>query len=210
MADHSPQSAADLIRLIPGAMQSAVEVEQPLAILDLEADIKQEVFFEGRAADGSQIGTYSTEPLTMGIADAQRRFGSQIPTSKLKPRGKNDKGKKATFRIINEDGERVAVLRKGMHFERGWAGFRELMDRPTDKVNLKLTGNMAGSIASGTEGNVSTIGWTNEQARKIAEGNEEHFKGKKRTIIAASTDQIDRLFARLQGAANDALKKILP
>lgn len=208
MADLQPQSAADLIRLIPTALQAAVEAEQPLAILDLQADIVQAVTLEGKTATGANIGKYSTKPIYVSVDGAKAQFGSQIPTSKLKAAGKPRAGRKRGPKTRIVDGEAVPLRSK--YFADGWSGFRSFMGRPVDKVNLKLTGNMIGSIASGTEGNVSTIGWTNDQAREIAEGNEVRFTGKKRTIIAASTDQIDRLFARLRGVADEALHKILP
>lgn len=208
MADLTPQSAADLIRLIPTALQAAVEAEQPLAILDLEADIKQAVFLEGKTATGSDIGEYSTKPIYVSVDGAKSRFGSQIPTSKLKGAGKPRAGRKRGPKSRIVEGEAVPLRSK--YFADGYSGFRAFMGRPNDKVNLKLTGNMAGSIASGTEGNVSTIGWTNDEAREIAEGNEVRFTGKKRTIIAASAEQIDQLFTRLRGVADEALHKILP
>lgn len=208
--DYTPQQAAQALRLIPGAIQQAVETEQQLAILDMEADMKQRIFLDGERKDGTQIGKYSTRPTYISIEGARGAFGSQIPTSKLKARGAKTKGKKATFRIVNEDGERVAVLRRSMFFPGGYEEFRRLMGRDTSKVNLKLTGDMAGSIASGTERSVSTIAFTNEGARKKAEGNEEHFTGGTGTIFRAASVEIDRLTQRLTDAAQEALNTVLP
>lgn len=210
MADLSPKQAAKLLRLVPGAIQQAVETEQAIAILDLEADIKTRVFLEGQKVSGGGIGKYSTKPAYFGILATQRKYGSQIPTANLKPRGKTKKGKKALFREVNADEGTELVLRRSMYFSDGYAGFRALMGRPIDKVNLSLTNNLAGSIESGTKENVSTIAYTNDHAREVAEGNEIRFGGKKGTIFRAADGEIDALTDRLRKAAQQAMDKLFP
>lgn len=197
MTNLTPKQAASVLGLIPGAIEQAIETEQAVVIIDLEGDIKQEVFFNGKDANGQTIGEYSTAPIYVSIADAKRRYGSQIPTSKLKGRGAKKKGSK--FANGNE--------RKSMYFGDGYSGFRRFMNRPVDKVNLKLTGNLAGSIASGTKKNVSTIAFTNEEAAELAGHHETMYD----TIIyAASDEQVRVLTQRLREVAEQTLNKLLP
>lgn len=192
MADLTPQEAAALLSLIPGALTQAIETEQAIAILDMEGDMKQRIFLDGEDAEGGQIGKYSTEPIYVSVSGAFAKYGSQIPTSKLKGRGKYG-----------------AKARKSQYFPDGWSGFRSFMGRAVDKVNLKLTGQLSNSIASGTERGVSTIAFTNDTARKKAEGNEEHFKVTKGTIFAGSDSEIDALTDRLRIAAEETLDKLI-
>lgn len=209
MSNVSAQQAAEILRLIPGAIAQSVETEQAIAILDVEADIKQRVFKDGQDVEGGKIGSYSTEPMYISIEGARLKYGSQIPTSKLAGRGKPKNGKRTgkTRTVINDEGEKVTTTRRSMYFEDGYSGFRSLMDRPVDKVNLKLTGNMAGSIASGTDRNVSTVAWTNEKASELSASHEKRYG---RTIFRASEKEVDALVVRLREAAESALQSLLP
>lgn len=195
--DYTPSQAAELIRLIPGAIQQAMETEQAIAILDVEADIKQRVHLDGKDALGNNIGQYSTTPGYFSVEGSRKKYGSQVPTSKLRGRGKNKRGQK--FANGNP--------RKSMYFEEGYSGFRRLLDRPTDKVNLKFTGNMTGSIASGSNGNVATIAFTNPEASELARAHEERYDV---PIFEASGEEIDRLGERLEQAARRAIDELLP
>lgn len=211
MPTYTPKQAAALLRLVPGALTQAVETEQVLATIDLEGDIKQRVFNDGKNRAGGKIGTYSTEEIWLGVDAAKARYGSQIPTSKLKPRGKPLKGKKRgsadALKRVDENGQLVMKPRRTQYFSEGYSGFRAFMGREVSSVNLKLTGNLSNSIASGTEGNVSTIAFTNEKAAKIAEGNEKRFGGV-RTIFKPSDGEVDELGRRLREAAQKALDRI--
>lgn len=210
MADYTPQQAAEILRLIPGAVATAIEVEQPLANMDLKGDILQRAHDKGLRNDGSPIGQYDTKPIYVSIEGARAKYGSQIPTSKLQPRGVKAKGKKAQFRVVNEDGEQVAVQRKSMYFPDGYKGFRGFMGRAVDKVNLKLTGQMSGSVEAGTNANVSTIAFTNALAAKKLAGNEERFTGDTGTIYRPSVDELSVLRERLKAAAERAINELLP
>lgn len=209
MADYNPRELAALLRQIPGAVTQAIETEQTPATIDMQGDIILHVNNEGKRTDGTDIGQYSTTPIHISIAEAQARYGSQIPISKLKPRGAKTKGIAATFRVVNEDGEQVGVTRKSAYFPDGWKGFRNAMGRDTSKVNLKLTGQLSGSIETGTNGNVTTIAFTNEFAAKKARGNEEHFTGSTNTIYYPTEGMIEALHDRLVEAGNRAIDAIL-
>ena len=197
MANLTPQEAARLLRLIPGAIQQAVETEQQLAIMDMEADIKGRVFRDGLDANGREIGQYSTDPIYVSVAGAKKRYGSQLPTSKLRGRGKGKRGNK--FKNGNP--------RKSQYFEKGYAGFREYMGRDISKVNLDLTGNLMNSISSGTNGNVSVIEFQNSESSELAGHLEKNF-GK--TIFEANRTEVEKLTERLEDAVNRTIRDLFP
>lgn len=197
MATYLPSEAAELIRLMPGALMQAIETEQAIATLDVQGDILQNVFFEGRDRDGGRIGSYSRKPMYVSLSAARARYGSQVPTSKLKGRGKNSTGSKFA------NGE----PRASMYFSDGYAGFRAHMNRPTNTVNLKLTGNLAGAIAAGTSKNVSTIAWTNQAAAELAAAHEAKYGT---VIFQPPQRSLDELFQRLRDAADRALRNLTP
>lgn len=197
MATLTPAQAASLLRSLPGALQQTIEVEQQLAMLDMEADIKNRVFKDGLDANGAKIGSYSTDPIYVSIAGAKKRYGSQIPTSKLKPSGKRNKGKN----FLNGN------PRKSQYFERGYAGFRDFMGRDTSTVNLDLTGNLMNSIATGTDRNVTTIRFINKEAGELSEHLEDRF-GK--TVFTASQAEVDKLSEALEVAVNQFIDRFFP
>lgn len=201
----NPEQAAEFLDLVPGVLVQEIETEQAIAIIDMEGDIKTQIHGEGKASDGSSIGTYSTKPAYVHVASAKNAFGSQIPTAKLKARGKPQAGKKkgATARKLLDE----TVPLQSQYFEDGYSGLRRLMGRQVDKVDLFLTGTTAGSIASGTRDNVSTIAFTNDAAAERAEGHEKKY-GK--SIYSASPEAIEDLHERLVAAGQRALDKILP
>lgn len=196
MPEFSPLQAAEIIRLIPSYVQQELEAEQAVVILDIEADFKQHVFHEGRDTSGTLIGTYSTDPIYVSLEEARNRYGSQIPTSKLRGRGKNRRGTK----FLNGN------PRRSMFFGDGYKGFRDLMGRPTDKVNLNLTDNLRSSIVSGTEGNVSTIDFLNGEMEELAA----HLEKKYGTVIFEVPEQyVEAAFEQLTAAGQRAIDKLL-
>lgn len=197
MANLTPQQAAEILRLIPGAVQQAVETEQAIAILDMEADIKSRVFTNGKSADGQRIGAYSTKPLYVSISGARKRYLSQIPTSRLRGRGKNSN--KAKF----ANGK----PRKSQYFGDGYSGFRAFMGRDVSTVNLDLTGDLFNSIGSGTRQATSVVEFRNAASSELA-GHLEVKYGK--VIFAANTEEVAALTDRLVQAAEEVLQKLLP
>jgi hypothetical protein len=170
----------------------------------MEADIKRRIFLDGLDANGTKIGSYSTDPIYVGVEAAKKRYGSQIPTSKLKGKGKGGKGK-----------FKNGKTRKSQYFERGYAGFREFMGRDIGTVNLDLTSNLQNSILTGTSGNVGTISFISGNLKTgdvsgetLAGYLEEHFGDK--DIFSASQAEVDLLNKALEDAANQFIQRFLP
>lgn len=200
----TPEQATRLIEQIPAAVKQAIESELPIAMMDLEADLKESRFGRGETAAGGRIGSYSTKPMYVSVAGAQARYGSQIPTSKLRPRGKPAKGRKRGHTARTLFGQVVPL--QSMYFPDGYKGFRDLMGRPTDTMDLKLTGNMMKSIQTGTEKNVSTIAFMDDTAAKIARGHEEK-RGVE--IFTANAEEVQRVVDQLSAAANEVMDNLL-
>lgn len=197
MANLTPKQASEVLRLMVPALEQAMETEQAIAIIDLEGDIKQAVFYMGVDANGQQIGIYSTDEMYVSIKGARDRWGSQLPTSRLKGRGRNSN--KAKFKNGNP--------RKSMYFSDGYSGFRAYMGRAVDKVNLNLTGNLSNSISSGSTKNVSTVSFLNTEQAELASHLEKKYGV---TIFAASNVMVERLVERLTDAATKAFNSLLP
>jgi hypothetical protein len=206
VANITPKQAVGLLRGITAGLEAALEAELPLALLDMEADIKRRIFLNGLDANGTKIGSYSTEPIYVSIKGAKKRYGSQIPTSKLKGKGKADSSK-SKFKNGNS--------RRSQYFKDGYSGFRKLMDRDTSTVNLDLTSNLQNSILTGTNGNIGTIEFISGNLKTgdvdgqtLAGYLEEHFGDKK--IFSASQGEVDLLNQALEQAANEYLQRFLP
>lgn len=206
MANITPRQAIDLLRGISGGLEAALEVRLPLALLDMEGDIKRRIFLDGLDANGNKIGSYSTDPIYVGIEAAKKRYGSQIPTSKLKGKGKAQNSK-SKFKNGNS--------RKSQYFKSGYAGFREFMGRDIGTVNLDLTSNLQNSILTGTSGNVGTISFISGNLKTGAVSGEtlagyleERFGDK--DIFSASKAEVDLLSQALEDEANQFLQRFLP
>ncbi len=199
MANITPQQAAALLKRIPEAIEATIESELTIAIGDMEADIKRRIFLNGLDANGTKIGSYSTDPIYVSINGARKRYGSQIPTSKLKGKGKAENSK-SKFKNGNS--------RRSQYFKNGYAGFREFMGRDIGTVNLDLTGNLQNSISSGTNANVATIAFLNTEAQDLAGYLEERFSGK--NIFAASQGEVDLLTQALENAVNELIQRLTP
>jgi hypothetical protein len=192
----TPEQAVEFIRAIPLAITRALEAEQPLAIIDMEGDLKQHVFMDGLAADGSKIGQYVGNEGYVSIEGARRRYGSQVPTSKLRGRGKNSRSSKF----------KNGKPRRSMYFAEGYKGLRELMGRQTSYVDLNFTDNLRMSIVSGTDGLTSKIEFLRDENATLAGHLEENY-GKE--IFVPTEMQVDALVERLTEAANSAIDRIM-
>lgn len=173
-------------------MAERVFKELPLAVMDEEAELKQNTFRDGKDASGSNIGHYSTEPTYVSIGALKKKYGSQIPTSKLTGRGKKGRGTKF----------KNGSPRKSRYYPDGYKGFRDDMGRPTDRVNLKLSGQLEGSIKTGFSQNEATIAFISDEQAAIASGHEEKYDA---DIFAVPKAGRQRIYDRLIKAANEAL-----
>lgn len=134
------------------------------------ADTITRIFTDGKDVNGADIGQYSTKPMYFPV---ENKFGSQIRSSSLKPRGKNG----------SKD-------RKSMYFPGGYKEFRSTVGRRSDKVDLALTMELMNDLKLYRDGDKLFVGVSQDlSANKIA-GNEKRF-GK--VIFSATEQDLDKI-----------------
>jgi hypothetical protein len=107
-----------------GVLDNAIKT----GALTVMADMKARIHEEGKAADGSDIGTYSTKPIYVNPANSPRKF----PTV-----GKTGKS-------IFTSGEKKGQKHKTKYFAEGYSDFKTTIGRnEIGKVNLFLTGGLS-------------------------------------------------------------------
>lgn len=184
----------------------AGEAARIQACLKFMGELKRRVFHEGKDINGQQIGKYSTEEMYVSISGAQKKYGSQIRASSLKPGGKDGTNTTKVFDIKSRRGKKVPITsagneRKSMYFKNGYAGFRQTVGRPIDKVNLYLTGSLMNSIKEGISGDYAVVAFATEKMSIIARGHEKKY-GK--SIFAPSESEFDSAADILQAEVEKA------
>lgn len=99
-----------------------------IAVADTHAKVAQRIFVDGKKQDGSDIGVYGGGELYVNPLLAPKKFP---------PAGKNGN-------IKFENGKN----HKTGYFE-DYKSYRSTVGRPTDKVNLVLTGKLQSDFANG-------------------------------------------------------------
>lgn len=158
---------------------------QTVAMKQLEADMKERVFNDGKAADGSSIGHYSIKPLYA----TQDEFSVR---SKFKPQGKNSSSQ--YFQTGNK--------RKSQYVPGGYKELRAIQGFSTETVNLDYTGSLRHSITVGTVGTNVVLGFADKERFEIAEGNEGRFhkeiftpsKRERETVTKVVFHELDKIF----------------
>ncbi len=141
------------------------------------------IFVEGKATDGTDIGQYSTDELSVHIPSVS----AQLPKSRLKARSRLSGGKVG----------KTAYYKEG----EGYRAFRPDVGRQNKKVDLNLTGSAQGTIQVGISGDDVVIGFTDEESRDILKWNEEKFKGKDKVLPLSKEER--------EAAAKAAQKEIV-
>lgn len=145
--------------------------------LTLLSDIKRRIFNEGMATDGGEIGQYSTKPIYVNPVNSPAAFG--------RPIGKTG----SKFKTGTKKGQD----HKTRYFPNGYKGFRDAIGRPTDKVNLSLSGQLNAQFVLLAESDGYYLGWPDDTHPKIANGLEVHFR---KQIWALTAQELAR-FAEL-------------
>jgi len=130
--------------------------------LTMLSAVKRRIYLEGRAADGSDIGQYSTRPIYINPKNSPKDFG--------RPIGKTG----SKFKT----GEKKGQDHKTRYFPDGYKGFRNSIGRPVNKVNLSLSGQMNAQFVVLVDGSRYFLGWPNGLYGDIAEGQEGHWRKK--------------------------------
>ena len=139
-------SVDDLLQALANAITDNREQLTLTAAKAAEAALKERVFNNGQAADGSRIGTYSTE---LG------RYGASAfaVKSKFKPNPN----------------------RRTVTLPDGYAELRSLNGRQTGYVDLQYTGSLLLSIKTTATGDGHAVAIMNDREAAIADGNEKRF-----------------------------------
>lgn len=122
--------------------------------ISIQASNIERIHENGKAVDGSDIGSYSTAPT----------YISKSP-KKVSPKGKNGKTK---FKNGN--------TKKSAYFSNGYKGFRDEIGRDTSSVNLSLTGKLSkefGIVANGNSG--FSVGFTTPYATDLSKAHEKKY-----------------------------------
>lgn len=146
------------LAFVVGMEETAFRVSTAASIRVLAA-MKRRIFTDGIATDGSQIGQYSTNSF---YQNPNKLLGVSI--AGLKPEGKNGN---AVFKNGKPHKTKYLAL--------GYQQLREAAGRQSDYVDLNFSGSMSGALQFGARGNVSVIGFINEEAAQIMADNEERF-----------------------------------
>lgn len=129
----------------------------------MRANVINRISNDGKATDGSKIGSYSTKPAYFSKAQFVRK-GS------FKPQGKVRKGTKT------------------MYIPTGYHGLRQIQGRRTDMKNLQYSGDMLLDFRQETQGSDILIGFIKKKESDKRKGNEKRA-GKK--ILTPSQQEIN-------------------
>jgi arylsulfatase A-like enzyme len=142
-------SRLDLSKTIQ-SIQTATDTVMRTVATSMLGEVKTRIHEEGKAADGSDIGQYdTTHPLYVNPKNSPKSF----PT----------KGKTGKTRFKN--GRQHATG----YFD-SYKSFRDEIGRPTDRVNLSLSGQMNNQFVVIATDKGYGLGWNNEEMPERAEG----------------------------------------
>lgn len=156
--------------------EAVPEVALVQSFTELQADFLQRVFVDGDNSSGSKIGDYSTKPEYF----TKSQF---VKTAAFKAIGKNGETKFKT----------VTRPRKSMYLNSGYKEFRDIQGRPTNTVNLDLSGSLKRAYRVFKFGDSVLFGQNDTEEHKKIEGLTERF-GEWQSL---TQEEIDRLKASI-------------
>lgn len=125
------------------------------ATLAVEAKMKNRIFDQGVAQDGSKIGKYSEKPTYIKNKQGLPKFANVGKNGKSK--FKNGKSKETRY------------------FGRGYFEYRAKVGRKNNTVDLNLTSSLFLSLKTGTKGGKIVLGFDNKEKGAIMDGHEERY-----------------------------------
>jgi hypothetical protein len=141
-----------------------------VAAIQVIAEYKQRIFFNGLDSNGSAIGQYSVNPFYINPLSL-----TTVSAGGIKPEGKNGN---TVFKNGNPH--------KTKYLTQGYRQLRDLTGRQSETVDLNFSGSLFQSIEVTESGTISAITYTNDELAGIMESNETRF-GK--DISTVSTDE---------------------
>jgi hypothetical protein len=141
-----------------------------VAAIQVIAEYKQRIFFNGLDSNGSAIGQYSVNPFYINPLSL-----TTVSAGGIKPEGKNGN---TVFKNGNPH--------KTRYLTQGYKELRQLIGANSETVDLNFSGSLFQSIEVTESGTISAITYTNDELAGIMESNEARF-GK--DISTVSTDE---------------------
>lgn len=152
-------------------------------------EMKTRIHEQGKAADGSDIGTYSKKPIYVSItANPGKSFG--------RPIGKSGKSKFASGKKKGQD-------HKSRYFPQGYSEYKTAIGRnQLGKVNLSLSGQLNSQLALIATSRGYGLGWPDDEKLKRSAFLEKKY-GKKIWALAGKEKEI------ALAAAENVIKRAL-
>jgi hypothetical protein len=141
-----------------------------VAAIQVIAEYKQRIFFNGLDSNGSAIGQYSVNPFYINPLSL-----TTVSAGGIKPEGKNGN---TVFKNGNPH--------KTKYLTQGYRQLRDLTGRQSETVDLNFSGSLFQSIKVTESGLNSAITYTNDEMANIMEFNEDRFS---KDISTVSTDE---------------------
>lgn len=140
--------STDVLSLRPGG-ELYDKVIRTVAV-SMNAVVRTRIHEKGKAADGSDIGTYSTKPMYVSVdANPGKSFG--------KPTGKHGQ---AVFKT----GKRAGKPHRSKYFAGGYNEFKTAIGRnQIGKVNLSLSGQLNSQLSVIGTANGYGLGWPDDE-----------------------------------------------
>jgi hypothetical protein len=141
-----------------------------VAAIQVIAEYKQRIFFNGLDSSGSAIGQYSVNPFYINPLSL-----TTVSAGGIKPEGKNGD-------IVFKNGN----AHKTRYLTKGYKELRQLIGANSETVDLNFSGSLFQSIEIVEKGLESVITYSNSDLAEIMEGNETRFS---KDISTVSTDE---------------------
>ncbi len=175
-----------VLERLKGKLKTASEMSalQRTIATNLKASNLRRIHNDGRAVDGSPIGQYnSNKPLYVNPNRSPRKF---------KPVGRNG-------RTVFASGKKAGQSHKTRFFA-NYSAFRQAVGRPSNNVNLQLTGTLLKSWQAEKQGTDWILGFNSKYGKDISEGQETKWnkliwgvsKADERMIDEVTTEHINR------------------
>ena len=165
-----------LLKLLRAKVESETPRIVTTAAFSVLAELQDRIFRDGKAADDSQIGSYSSDEIWIKIP--YQGVNNSRFKKKGKPKGKDKKAKET---------------KETMYFVGGYSEFRKKAGRQNDKVDLSLSGELARNVIVGKKGDSIVIGISTSENVKKAESLEKMYK---KTIFKLTNEE-KSLFLRI-------------
>lgn len=144
---------------------------------------------EGKAVDGTSIGSYSTKPTLIGAKSFTKKSAANKAFAEIKRQHK--KGQKISkalskWRTIKKGDKayHLAILNGGYKY------IRQLEGKETNYVNLQRTSKLKLDLKMQADGNDYIIGFISEYGAKISTAQEKHWKKAIWGVTKANYDKI--------------------